>query len=58
MVSPNGMISDLHGSPEYRANLIKVMTKRAVARRAEPRPRSPTERAPPFKKKPGPKSGQ
>lgn len=25
-----GMISDLHGSPEYRAHLIAVMTKRAV----------------------------
>ncbi len=30
-VSPNGLISDLHGTPEYRANLIKVLTKRAVA---------------------------
>ncbi len=28
--SAEGMISDLHGSPEYRANLIKVMTQRAV----------------------------
>ncbi|MFV0476181.1 MAG: FAD binding domain-containing protein [Pikeienuella sp.] len=26
-----GMIGDLHGSPEYRAHLVKVMTKRAVA---------------------------
>jgi carbon-monoxide dehydrogenase medium subunit len=25
------MLSDLHGSAEYRANLVKVMTKRAVA---------------------------
>lgn len=25
------MISDLHGSPEYRAHLVKVMTERAVA---------------------------
>ena len=25
-----GMIADLHGSPEYRAHLIHVMTKRAV----------------------------
>lgn len=25
-----GMISDLHGTPEYRAHLIAVMTKRAV----------------------------
>ena len=24
------MIADLHGSPEYRAHLIKVMTGRAV----------------------------
>jgi carbon-monoxide dehydrogenase medium subunit len=26
-----GMIGDIHGSPEYRAHLVKVMTKRAVA---------------------------
>ncbi|QYK40092.1 MAG: FAD binding domain-containing protein [Paracoccaceae bacterium] len=25
------MIADLHGTPEYRAHLVKVMTKRAVA---------------------------
>jgi carbon-monoxide dehydrogenase medium subunit len=30
-VSADGMIGDIHGSPEYRANLVKVMTKRAVA---------------------------
>ena len=30
-VSADGMIRDLHGSPEYRAHLVKVMTKRAVA---------------------------
>ena len=30
-VSPDGMIRDLHGTPEYRANLVKVLTKRAVA---------------------------
>jgi aerobic carbon-monoxide dehydrogenase medium subunit len=30
-VDPDGMIADLHGTPEYRAHLIKVMTKRAVA---------------------------
>ncbi|MEO1328328.1 MAG: xanthine dehydrogenase family protein subunit M [Pseudomonadota bacterium] len=29
-VSASGMIADLHGTPEYRAHLIKVMTKRAV----------------------------
>ena len=29
-VSPDGMISDLHGTPAYRANLVKVLTKRAV----------------------------
>ena len=28
--SANGMIADLHGSAEYRAHLIAVMTKRAV----------------------------
>ena len=30
-VRAKGMIADLHGTPEYRAHLIKVMTKRAVA---------------------------
>jgi len=30
-VSPEGMIADLHGTAEYRAHLITVMTKRAVA---------------------------
>jgi carbon-monoxide dehydrogenase medium subunit len=30
-VSSDGMIGDLHGTPAYRANLVKVMTKRAVA---------------------------
>jgi carbon-monoxide dehydrogenase medium subunit len=30
-VSPEGMIGDLHGTPEYRAHLVKVMTRRAVA---------------------------
>lgn len=30
-VSSAGMIGDLHGTPEYRAHLVKVMTKRAVA---------------------------
>jgi carbon-monoxide dehydrogenase medium subunit len=29
-VSPDGMISDLHGTPEYRAQLVKVLTGRAV----------------------------
>jgi carbon-monoxide dehydrogenase medium subunit len=28
--SADGLIGDLHGTPEYRAHLIKVMTKRAV----------------------------
>ena len=27
----DGMIGDIHGSPEYRAHLVQVMTKRAVA---------------------------
>jgi len=30
-VSADGMISDLHGSGAYRANLVKVLTNRAVA---------------------------
>ncbi|WP_299842346.1 xanthine dehydrogenase family protein subunit M [uncultured Roseovarius sp.] len=30
-VSGDGMISDLHGSGDYRAHLVGVMTKRAVA---------------------------
>jgi len=30
-VSPEGLIGDLHGTPAYRANLVKVLTKRAVA---------------------------
>ena len=29
-VSPEGMIADLHGSSDYRAHLIKVLTGRAV----------------------------
>lgn len=29
-VSPDGLIGDLHGTPAYRANLVKVLTKRAV----------------------------
>jgi carbon-monoxide dehydrogenase medium subunit len=30
-VDADGMIGDLHGTPEYRAHLIKVLTRRAVA---------------------------
>lgn len=30
-VSADGMMSDLHGTPEYRANLVKVLTARAVS---------------------------
>ena len=30
-VSPEGLMGDIHATPEYRAHLIKVMTKRAVA---------------------------
>jgi len=30
-VDPSDMLSDLHGSAEYRAHLVKVMAKRAVA---------------------------
>ena len=29
-VSADGLLSDIHGSPDYRANLIKVMAQRAV----------------------------
>jgi CO/xanthine dehydrogenase FAD-binding subunit len=29
-VDPGDMLSDIHGSSEYRANLVKVMAKRAV----------------------------
>ena len=31
-VDPAGMLSDIHGSGPYRANLVKVMAKRALAR--------------------------
>ena len=30
-LSPDGMMSDIHASAEYRANLVVVMAKRAVA---------------------------
>ena len=30
-ISAEGMMSDIHGEADYRANLIKVMTKKAVA---------------------------
>lgn len=30
-VAASGMIGDMHGTPEYRAHLIAVLTKRAVA---------------------------
>jgi carbon-monoxide dehydrogenase medium subunit len=30
-ISPDGMLADIHGSAAYRANLVKVMAKRAVA---------------------------
>ena len=30
-ISPEGMLSDIHGSAAYRANLVKVMAKRAIA---------------------------
>ena len=31
-VDPSNMLADLHGSSDYRANLVKVVTKRAVAK--------------------------
>ena len=30
-IPANGMLSDIHGSADYRANLVKVMAQRAVA---------------------------
>jgi carbon-monoxide dehydrogenase medium subunit len=30
-ISADGLLNDLHGSPDYRANLIKVMAQRALA---------------------------
>jgi carbon-monoxide dehydrogenase medium subunit len=30
-VDPAALLSDLHATAEYRANLVKVMAKRAVA---------------------------
>ncbi|MGY6634102.1 MAG: FAD binding domain-containing protein [Alkalilacustris sp.] len=30
-IAPDGMIDDLHGTPEYRAHLVRVLTARAVA---------------------------
>ena len=29
-ISASGLLSDIHGSADYRANLIKVMAQRAV----------------------------
>jgi carbon-monoxide dehydrogenase medium subunit len=29
-VDPSGMMGDIHGSPEYRANLVAVMARRAM----------------------------
>ena len=29
-ISADGMLSDMHGSSDYRANLVKVMAQRAV----------------------------
>jgi carbon-monoxide dehydrogenase medium subunit len=34
-VAPDGMIGDLHGTNAYRAHLVSVMTRRAVADAAE-----------------------
>jgi len=30
-VSADGMIGDIHGTPDYRAHLVAVLTRRAVA---------------------------
>jgi len=30
-ISADGLLTDIHGSSAYRANLIKVMAQRAVA---------------------------
>ena len=30
-ISPKGLMADIHGTSEYRANLVKVMAQRAVA---------------------------
>jgi carbon-monoxide dehydrogenase medium subunit len=30
-ISSDGMLTDIHGSSTYRANLVKVMAQRAVA---------------------------
>ena len=29
-ISASGLLADIHGSADYRANLIKVMARRAV----------------------------
>jgi carbon-monoxide dehydrogenase medium subunit len=29
-ISASGMLADIHGSSDYRANLVKVMAQRAV----------------------------
>lgn len=36
-LDPRGLIADIHGSPEYRAHLIGVMARRAVAAAVRPR---------------------
>jgi len=30
-IPPSGLLADIHGTAEYRANLVKVMAQRAVA---------------------------
>jgi aerobic carbon-monoxide dehydrogenase medium subunit len=30
-ISAKGLLSDIHGTSDYRANLIKVMAQRAIA---------------------------
>ena len=39
-----GLLGDMHGSPQYRAHLISVLAKRALACRLENRQRQSDEK--------------